>query len=80
MNEEAELLLRCRHCFVRVYFLNGEWRRKIRCLRCPLCASSTQSPEPILTGVGDGWEICSNPSCNYRRLVFSDQEIQQLGW
>jgi hypothetical protein len=80
MVDELNLLKRCCHCYQQTYFIGYDWVRKVRCLRCLLCDRPTQSSELILTGVGDGWEICSNPSCNYRRLVFSDKEMQQLRW
>jgi len=70
--DHLDLAKRSPHCLNRTYFLNGEYISKIRCLRCPLCNSRLQSHPSLLVGV----EACG--SCEYKRQVFTDEELMQL--
>ncbi len=70
--DDPDLINRSPHCLNRTYFLDGEYISKIRCLRCPLCNSRLQTHPTLLVGV----EACG--SCQYRRKVFTDEELMQL--
>lgn len=68
-----------RHCYQRAYFISGDYINKIRCRRCPLCGRSILGLSAIPEGVlVEGWEVCSNRHCEYRRKVFSGEELAQL--
>lgn len=70
--DDPDLINRSPHCLNRTYFLDGEYISKIRCLRCPACNARLQSHPSLLAAV----EACSR--CEYKRQVFTQQELAQL--
>jgi ssDNA-binding Zn-finger/Zn-ribbon topoisomerase 1 len=70
--DHLDLAKRSPKCLNRTYFLSGEYITKVRCLRCPKCNSRLQNHPSLL----DSTEVCS--SCDYKRQVFTDEELAQL--
>ena len=78
---DFDLPKRCRHCYQRAYRIDSLWIQKVRCRRCPLCNAHILGLGAISEGIAnDGTENCSDRRCNYKRQVFSPEEMLRVVW